>query len=395
MKKGRIKTILQVLILILILLSLGITVLGEELANKEIPVVYMDDEEVNFPDQKPFIDNNGRTLVPLRFISEKMGAEVKWVADENKIIIKRTIKEIILAINSRQVIVDGEVKGIDTVPIIVNSRTMVPLRFISEVLGCNITWDPEKKRIDITAPKERFILDKGKIVFDNANIVEGYDMEINGDNVIFKVKFNKNIAEKAVSDLKRNIKPPYIDWYWAANWHITADKYVYEPYITMDFDEKNLELKISGIKLPKQTKERKTASCYILYKGDNSSFGVLFPAVVIEADPNAQVINIKSVAVRQSKPGYVNLIIALTGDPGFDVTASSVDVKKEINGIIDKKFNHTAHHTGWNTRTYEFVIKDIKMPEPSDKPQEVVFAVSWQGQEPLRSAPYTVQPINK
>jgi hypothetical protein len=50
--------------------------------------VYVDGRKVSFPDQQPFIDENDRTLVPIRFIAEEMGATVEWHADNRMVIIE-------------------------------------------------------------------------------------------------------------------------------------------------------------------------------------------------------------------------------------------------------------------------------------------------------------------
>jgi hypothetical protein len=59
-------------------------------------------------------------------------------------------KEIILTIGSAFIIVDGEEQKLDCLAEIVNSRTYVPLRFISETLGASVVWNGENKTIFIS-----------------------------------------------------------------------------------------------------------------------------------------------------------------------------------------------------------------------------------------------------
>lgn len=89
---------------------------------------------------------NSRTIVPVRFISENLGAEVLWNQERREATIKTDEKEIVLKINSPKVYVNGEEHTLpDSVPAMLigydgNFRTMVPLRFVSEQLGMEVGW---------------------------------------------------------------------------------------------------------------------------------------------------------------------------------------------------------------------------------------------------------------
>ena len=90
-------------------------------------------------DQPPVI-LNGRTMVPLRFIAENMGAYVDWSIGIQKITIKQNARVLELTIGSDKVSVDGKTVSLDTQPVIKDSRTLVPVRFISENLGAEVNW---------------------------------------------------------------------------------------------------------------------------------------------------------------------------------------------------------------------------------------------------------------
>ena len=92
---------------------------------------------------KPFIEK-GRTFVPIRFISEKLGAKVDWNDEERLVTITKGNNKVILRIDSLIVIYDGEETkyGLsDVAPKIVENRTFVPLRLVSNALGVGIEWD--------------------------------------------------------------------------------------------------------------------------------------------------------------------------------------------------------------------------------------------------------------
>ena len=97
--------------------------------------------QVYFPDGKPYVDSNSRVLVPVRFVSEQLGAKVEWDAAAKRVTILDGDKVVILHINSKQIMVDGQVKELDTAAIVKGTRTYVPIRFVSEALGATVKWD--------------------------------------------------------------------------------------------------------------------------------------------------------------------------------------------------------------------------------------------------------------
>lgn len=111
--------------------------------------IYVDGERVS-SDVSPFIDQNSRTMVPLRFIAESLGAYVDWSVGTEKITIKTKTSLITLAIGSKQAVVDGKTVALDTQPVIKNARTMVPLRFIGEQLGSTVSWNIKEQAVYIT-----------------------------------------------------------------------------------------------------------------------------------------------------------------------------------------------------------------------------------------------------
>ncbi|MDI9477104.1 MAG: stalk domain-containing protein [Natronincolaceae bacterium] len=102
-------------------------------------------------DAVPYIDiDAGRTLVPVRFISEAMGAEVNWDPKTRQAIITDENKQIVLTIDSRDVLINGEKQTIDCAATIHSNRTYVPLRFVSEALEAQVEYNEETKGITIT-----------------------------------------------------------------------------------------------------------------------------------------------------------------------------------------------------------------------------------------------------
>ena len=91
---------------------------------------------------------NGRTFVPVRFISEEFGSTVGWNGILKKVTIKGD-KVVTMVIGKREYHVDGVLKYMDTAPMLVNGRTMVPVRFIAEAFGYKIGWDGSAQKVTI------------------------------------------------------------------------------------------------------------------------------------------------------------------------------------------------------------------------------------------------------
>ncbi len=103
-------------------------------------------EEKNL-EAAPFINAESRTMVPVRAISEAFGAEVGWNGETRTVTITKDDVEINLVIDKDEATVNGEVQKLDTCPVIVADRTMVPLRFIGEALSCNVQYASLTKQI--------------------------------------------------------------------------------------------------------------------------------------------------------------------------------------------------------------------------------------------------------
>ncbi len=99
-------------------------------------------------DSAPFI-SNGRTMVPVRFISEALGLAIDW-DDITKTVIIGSENPMRLTIGADQVVkADGSTIKLDSPAVIVEGRTMVPLRAIAELSGAAVDWDGQTKTVFI------------------------------------------------------------------------------------------------------------------------------------------------------------------------------------------------------------------------------------------------------
>jgi len=97
---------------------------------------------------------NGRTMVPLRFLGETFGAMFNYDSVSKTISIDFNGKKMVLRVGNKIALVDNKEVQLDVGPVIVNGRTLVPLRFISENFGCDVIWDDSAKTVIVTYPKK-------------------------------------------------------------------------------------------------------------------------------------------------------------------------------------------------------------------------------------------------
>jgi len=130
-----------------------------------VPVI-VNGQKVKFPDTEPYINTDGRTMVPVRFVSEKLGANVEWEADTKTAVITYGSKSIRMPIGSRTVTVDSKPVELDTAAEFTDGRTMVPLRFVSEVLESKVEWDDDAHSVKVTDAKYQAKIDAGEVELD-------------------------------------------------------------------------------------------------------------------------------------------------------------------------------------------------------------------------------------
>jgi len=107
--------------------------------------VFLNGKQLTF-DQEPVLVEN-RILVPLRIIAESLGATVEWTGLRPQVTVQKGDTVIGLNIGSNEGFTNSrQIFFLEQPPVLVNGRTMVPLRFLAETLGAKVDWD-EKSRI--------------------------------------------------------------------------------------------------------------------------------------------------------------------------------------------------------------------------------------------------------
>ena len=110
--------------------------------------VYVSGNKINF-DQAPIIHND-RTMVPLRAIFEALGAEVEWDAPTRTVVSKKGNTTVSMTIDSDTLYKNGLPIYLDVPAMLVGDRTLVPVRAVSEALGAKVDWDEATQSVIIT-----------------------------------------------------------------------------------------------------------------------------------------------------------------------------------------------------------------------------------------------------
>jgi hypothetical protein len=147
-------------------------------ASEKISVA-IDGIEMSFPDTQPYVDSAGRTQVPVRFISEGLKANVTWDSKTQTVLIKKSDDVMALKIGYDTLIRNGDLIAMDTTPKLSRGRTMVPLRFVSENLGIDVEWIASENKILLTKKPQ---IDSTIVLTERATELEKHIKELSLNN---------------------------------------------------------------------------------------------------------------------------------------------------------------------------------------------------------------------
>ena len=119
-----------------IILTIGsrkISVFGREIKNDVAPKIV-----------------NDRTMLPIRIVAESLGGTVTWNGELQRVTIQKGADVILITIGADTAYVNGTAVKLDAAAFVENGRTYLPLRFISETLGAQVVWNEAEKTVTIT-----------------------------------------------------------------------------------------------------------------------------------------------------------------------------------------------------------------------------------------------------
>ena len=116
---------------------------------------------VYFPpdDQRPVVID-GRTFIPVRFVVETMKGDIEWRQQTQTIIIRRNDIKLALQIGNELMSTSHQgVIEMDVAPILMENRTMIPIRYVAEALGAAVTWDRKSSTVLIMDDYSRMLME--------------------------------------------------------------------------------------------------------------------------------------------------------------------------------------------------------------------------------------------
>jgi hypothetical protein len=166
-------------------------------------------DRLYFPDAQPFIDSNGRTQTPARFIGEELGATVTWDGTAQKATFVKGNKKLILYIGKKEYELDGNKLQMDTAALLQDGRTFVPARYVAEAFGATVRWDSAVRTVyvdiieAVSTPEP--VITPGPTLKPAAGLSEAdkkaiadrfrewYDYDLKKDKKIYSTTFQLNI----------------------------------------------------------------------------------------------------------------------------------------------------------------------------------------------------------
>ncbi len=121
--------------------------------DKILPVDSIVPHGFSFKFDTPPVIREGRTLVPVRALTEGLGATVTWTAQTKTVIIEKDGTKIELQLANQKAFVNGKEVILEVPPTSLNNRTVVPLRFIAEQFGYKIEFVKETETIELVTPQ--------------------------------------------------------------------------------------------------------------------------------------------------------------------------------------------------------------------------------------------------
>ncbi len=100
-------------------------------------------------DAAPIITAEGRTMLPIRFVAEALGADVDWNEDAQTVTITKGDTVVKIIIGADYAYINGKKVKLDSPAFIANGRTYLPVRFVSEALGADVNWDAKTQQVVI------------------------------------------------------------------------------------------------------------------------------------------------------------------------------------------------------------------------------------------------------
>jgi len=166
---------LFIILMVVLLATMGV--------NAEDTKIFLDGNKIEFNESSgfPFVDQNNRTLVPLRVVLETFGASVSWDSNKRMVIAEKEDISVGIKVGSQFITVNGASIQTDTSAVIKNGRTFLPIRAVMEAFKCDVNWNAYNRSIDIVT--NDYKTDSNQVSglkTPNLNEIESWGYQIQG-----------------------------------------------------------------------------------------------------------------------------------------------------------------------------------------------------------------------
>lgn len=206
---------------------------------------------------------NQSILVPLRDIFENLGATVKWDETTKKITATKDNKTIVLTVDEIAAYINNKVHILSVTPQVINGKTMVPARFVSEALGVKVDWDSENRvvsigdhiKVDIPPDLNAVskLMDDAKDLFFKVGRQDAETLKIdfqNDNSLLIANAFNRRIPQLSnyFSDQYINtvLSPAYKIFFYPTSYNLFPSSNVLNVRPTIIQDSDNT-LRVQGV----------------------------------------------------------------------------------------------------------------------------------------------------
>ncbi|WP_235828097.1 stalk domain-containing protein [Brevibacillus migulae] len=141
-----------------------------------------------------------RMLVPLRAVAENTGVDVEYAASTGRVTLKTPIHSTAVFVGKKTAYKDGKTFALDAAPVIVQGRTLVPIRFVSEALGYQVTWDAQAGVASVHTQQIELVTEDDDLYKDNPYVVKAGDslstIAKNHDTTVSDIKDNNTLKSQ-------------------------------------------------------------------------------------------------------------------------------------------------------------------------------------------------------
>ncbi|MCT4563866.1 MAG: DUF5050 domain-containing protein [Maledivibacter sp.] len=232
---------------ITILISLVLSTIA--FAENDIKI-YIDGEKIEFDLESgaPFIDENSRVQVPFRIVMEKFGSEVSWDGEKKEATAKKDNVIVKVPIEQPYIYKNDEKIDSDTVAIIKNGRTYLPIRVVLEAFGAEIVWNNNNKAVTIFRNESVKQEKRGNLIGNYGQVVK-YDNYVIYSNFVKDIPLTReNLADGTKKILVNIVNEDFSNLNVVDGWlyYLIGDYFGEQKLYRIDIDGDNKKLLMKG-----------------------------------------------------------------------------------------------------------------------------------------------------